>query len=180
MKPLLIALILVVACIVAAPATAQQEEAGVPILKAPYHLPVFTNEYVTVLKIFIPPGRNTGYHIHTEDSVSVNIGPADMTNQNLGSSEVTRNERAQRGRVTYTAYSKDGPRTHKATNVGQTPFHNVSFMFNNNRRERFTPSSRSSEPRYVQVMDNDRVRGWRLVLEPGQSVSPITQMAPGL
>ena len=62
-------------------ALAQNGEVGVPILKAPYHLPVFTNEYVTVLKIFIPPGRNTGYHIHTEDSVSVNIVPADMTNR---------------------------------------------------------------------------------------------------
>ena len=168
------------ACALAAPAMAQNGEAGVPILKAPYHLPVFTNEYVTVLKIFIPPGRNTGYHTHTEDSVSVNIVPADMTNQNLGSSEVTRGERAQRGRVAYTAYSKDGPRTHKATNIGQTPFHNVSFMFSNRQRERFTPSSRANEPRYVQVIDNERVRGWRLVLEPSESVSPITQTAPGL
>ena len=115
-----------------------QTEKGVPIRQAPYHLPAFTNEYVTVLKIFIPPGRNTGYHIHTEDSVSVNVTPADMTNQNLGSSDVTRGERAQRGRVAYTEYTKSGPRTHKATNVGQTPFHNISFMFNNRQRERFT------------------------------------------
>src|SRR5215510_13999584 len=158
MKPLVAALVLVFSCIVALPAIAQNEEAGVPILKAPYHLPVFTNEYVTVLKIFIPPGRNTGYHIHTQDSVSVNIGPADMTNQNLGSSDVTRGERAQRGRAAYTAYGKEGPRTHKATNVGQTPFHNISFVFKNRERERFTPGSRAGEPHYVQVIDNDRVR----------------------
>ena len=180
MKPLLIASILVVACIFAAPATAQQEEAGVPILKAPYHLPVFTNEYVTVLKIFIPPGRNTGYHIHSEDSVSVNIVPADMTNQNLGSSDVTRGERAPRGRAAYTAYGKEGPRTHKATNVGQTPFHNISFILKNRESGRFTPSSRANVPDYVQIMDNERVRGWRLVLEPGQSVAAITQTAPGI
>jgi len=149
-------------------------------LKAPYHIPVFTNEYVTVLKIFIPPGRNTGYHTHTEDSVSVNIVPADMTNQNLGSSEITRGERAPRGRAAYTAYSKEGPRTHKATNIGQTPFHNVSFIFRNRESGRFTPSSRSNVPGYVQIMDNDHVRGWRLVLEPGQSVAAITQTAPGI
>ena len=29
-------------------------------------------------------------------------------------------------------------------------------------------------------MDNERVRGWRLVLEPGQSAAPITQGAPGI
>jgi hypothetical protein len=159
---------------------ALQNETGVPILQAPYHLPVFTNEYVTVLKIFIPPGRNTGYHTHTEDSVSVNMVPADMTNQNLGSSEVTRNERADRGRAAFTAYGKDGPRTHKATNIGQTPFHNVSFIFRNRQPWRFTPSSRVNAPAYVQILDNERVRGWRLALEPGQAVAAITQTAPGL
>jgi len=102
-----------------------------------------------------------------------------MTNQNLGSSEVTRGERAQRGRANYTAYSKGGPRTHKATNVGQTPFHNVSFIFRN-RPGQFIPSARSDTPGYVQIMDNERVRGWRLVLEPGQSAPVISQTAPGL
>jgi hypothetical protein len=180
MKPLLAASLLAFACTLAGPAAAQNEEVGVPIIKAPYHLPVFTNDYVTVLKISIPPGRNTGYHIHTEDSVSVNIVPADMTNQNLGSSEVTRGERAQRGRAAYTRYGKEGPRTHKATNIGQTPFHNVSFIFRNREPGQFTPSSRANVPGYVQIMDNERVRGWRLALEPGQAAAAITQAAPGI
>src|SRR5438093_8417905 len=159
MRSVIAASVLLFVCIFAAPAIAQHEEVGVPIVKAPYHLPVFTNEYVTVLKIDITPGRNTGYHTHTEDSVSVNIVPADMTKQNLGSSEVTRGERAQRGRANYTSYSKGGPRTHKATNVGSTSFHNVSFLFRN-RPGRFTPSARTEAPGYLQIMDNERVRGW--------------------
>jgi hypothetical protein len=179
-RSLLALLVFAFTCNLAAPAMAQNDAVGEPIVKAPYHLPVFTNEFVTVLKIFIPPGRNTGYHTHVEDSVSVNMVPADMTNQNLGSQEVTRNERAQRGRAAYTAYSKEGPRTHKATNVGETPFHNVSFVFRNRESGRFKPSSRADVPGYVQILDNERVRGWRLVLEPGQSVPAITQTAPGL
>ena len=180
MRSLSALLVFAFTCSLAAPATAQNDAVGEPIVKAPYHLPVFTNEFVTVLKIFIPPGRNTGYHTHVEDSVSVNMVPADMTNQNLGSPEVTRNERALRGRAAYTAYSKEGPRTHKATNIGETPFHNVSFIFRNRPGDRFKPSSRADVPGYVQIMDNERVRGWRLVLEPGQSVPAITQTAPGL
>ena len=180
MKPLHTALLLALVSTFVLPAMAQKQDIPEPILKAPYHLPVFTNEYVTVLKIFIPPGRNTGYHTHTEDSVSVNIIPADMTNQNLGSSEVTPNKRAARGRAAYTAYGKDGSRTHKAANVGQTPFHNISFIFRNRDPWRLTASSRTEVPPYVQIMDNERVRGWRLVLEPGQSVAAITQTAPGL
>jgi len=179
-KSLFATLVLAFVCIVTLPVKAQKEGAGEPILKAPYHLPVFTNEFVTVLKIFIPPGRNTGYHTHTDDSVSVNMVPADMTNQNYGSSEVTRNERAQRGRATFTAYGKEGPRTHKATNIGQTPFHNVSFIFRNRQPGKFTLSSRANAPGYMQIMDNDRVRGWRLVLEPGQTAPAIMQTAPGL
>src|SRR5207247_11181765 len=140
---------------------------------------IFTHDYVTVLNIDIPPRRNTGYHTHTEDSVSVNIVPAEMTNQNLGSSEVTRGERAQRGRANYISYSKGGPRTHKATNVGSTPFHNVSFLFRS-RPGRFTPLARTEAPGYLQIMDNERVRGWRLVLEPGQSAAVISQTAPGI
>ena len=180
MKHLFAACLFAFASTLAPPVMAQSEEAGVPILEAPYHLPVFTNPYVTVLKILIPPGRNTGYHRHTEDSVSVNILTADRTNQNLGSTEVTPAEPGQRGRASYTAYSNEGPRTHKASNIGQTPFHNVSFIFSNHEPGQFTPSQRGNVPNYVQIMDNERVRGWRLVLEPGQSAAAIVQTAPGI
>jgi hypothetical protein len=82
--------------------------------------------------------------------------------------------------IAFTAYSKQGPRTHKASNVGATPFHTVSFIFTYPQPGRFTPSSRADVPGYAQIMDNERVRGWRLALEPGQSVAVITQQAPGI
>jgi hypothetical protein len=165
---------------VASPAFAQGEEGAVPIEQAPYHLPVFSNEYVTVLKIEIPPQRDTGYHTHTRDSVSVNIEPADNVNQDLGSSQVVKSARAERGRVQFTAYGAQPPRSHKNTNVGTTPFHNVSFIFKASKPHGFTPSTRADASAYTSVLDNGRVRGWRLVLEPGQSVAAITQQAPGL
>ena len=161
-------------------ATAQTEERGVPILQAPYHLPVFKNEYVTMLNVYVPPGRNTGYHTHTTDSVSVNIEVADMTNQNLSDPQAGPARRSRRGEPSFTAYSKQPPRTHKASNVGTTPFHNVSFIFAYPQPRRFTPSSRADASGYKQIMDNERVRGWQLVLEPGQSVTAITQQAPGI
>jgi hypothetical protein len=78
---------------------AQEEERAVPILQAPFHLPVFRNEYITLLNVNVPPGKTTGYHIHTGDSVSVNIGAADMTNQDFGSSVVSPPGRGEPGRV---------------------------------------------------------------------------------
>ena len=100
------------------PSIAQDEGPAAPIEKAPYHLPVFKNEYVTVLKINLPPHRNTGFHIHTTDSVSVNIEEAEMANQLPGEKPTPRVPSA--GRPNFTAYSKQEPRGHEASNMGET------------------------------------------------------------
>src|SRR5256712_11246896 len=73
----------------AQPAVAQVEEKPVPMDKAPFHIPIFQNDYIILLNVNIPPGRNTGYHTHYADSVSVNLMPASQTNQNYGSNEVS-------------------------------------------------------------------------------------------
>ena len=44
---------------------------------------------------------------------------------------------------------------------------------------RFSPGLREGAG-YTQIIDNERVRAWRLVLEPGQTAAAITQNAPGL
>jgi len=142
MKHLFSASLAALACALAQPAFAQ-EERGVPILQAPYHLPVFKNEYVTLLNVYVPPGRNTGYHTHTTDSVSVNVEEAETTNQNLGDAQPGPARRSRRGEPSFTAYSKQPARTHKASNVGTPPFHNVSFIFAYPTPGRFTPGTRA-------------------------------------
>jgi hypothetical protein len=170
----------IAACVFARAVPAQDVEKPVPIVKAPYHRPVFTNQYVTLLDVYIPPGRNTGYHIHSQDSVSVSISPARQTNQVYGSVKVDPpGAGGEAGRVTFTPYYKDGTRTHKATNVDSIPFHNVSFLLNSRVPYKTTPSTRNV-PGYTQIMDNERVRAWRVALEPGESTGRITQTAPGL
>jgi len=118
---------------------------------------VFKNEYVTVLKIDLPPHRNTGFNVHTTDSVSVNIEEAEMANQLPGEKQ-TPPQHSKRGQANFTAYSKQGPRTHKASNLGETAFHNVSFLFNHAQPGRFSPSSRSGVFGYTEIMDNERLR----------------------
>ena len=83
------------------------------------------------------------------------------------------------GEGTYT-YTANGNYTHKATNVGPTPFHNVSFILTNPRASGRTVSNRADAAGFTQVMDNARVRAWRVVLEPGEETGQITQTAPGL
>ncbi len=158
---------------------AQDTGMALPLEQAPYHLPVFANEHVLVLKIEIPPGGDTGYHTHVRDSVSVSIEAPDVVNQEAGQAPGPRT-RGEPGRVTYVAYSKDPPRTHKNLNVGTTPFRNVSFIFQTPGPRGLTPSSRADVPAYAQVLDNDRVRGWRLALEPGASAAAVRQLSPGI
>jgi hypothetical protein len=183
MKHLVSASVMAVACALAHPAWAQLEDKPVPMDKAPFHIPVFQNDYIILLNVNIPPGRNTGYHIHYADSVSVNLMPASQTNQNYGSNEVSKpgtGGDGAPGRATFTNVTKDGPRTHKASNVGPTPFHNISFIFKKPGPAGNTVSDRSGVNGYTQIMDNARLRAWRVALEPGQSTGQITQTAPGL
>jgi hypothetical protein len=180
MKHLAGASLLALVATLVPPAMAQPKEVPVPIVKAPYHRPVFTNQYLTLLDVYIPPGRNTGYHIHSQDSVSVNISVAQQTNQNYGSDVINPpGPGGDAGRVTFFPYVKEGMRTHKANNIGKTPFHNISFLLTSPTPYKTTVSTRNV-PGYTQVMDNERVRGWRVKLEPGQSTGQITQTAPGI
>ena len=174
----------VLACALAWPAAAQLEDKPVPMDKAPFHIPVFENDYIILLNVNIPPGRNTGYHTHYADSVSVNLTPASQTNQNFGSSDVSPPGAAagegEPGRATFTDVTKNGPRTHKATNVGPTPFHNISFILKPRAAGGPAVSDRAGVQGYTQVMDNARLRAWRIILKPGEATAQVTQRAPGL
>ena len=165
------------ALILALPAAAQVEAPAVPVEKAAFHVPVFRNEHVMLVNVYIPPGRAAGYHIHSLDQISVLVADAEMSGQVLGG-EPTPSRRGRRGNVNFTAYSKKAV-THKTANIGTTPFHNVVIALLQPSGGRFTPGSRDAAA-YHQVMDNERVRGWRLLLDPGQSAPAITQSGPGL
>src|SRR5258708_12970320 len=164
MRHVISGFLIVLSCALAQPGSAQRasaplEDKPVPMDKAPFHIPVFSNDYLILLNVNIPPGRNTGYHIHYADSVSVNLTPASQTNQNYGSSEVsapgTGGEGAP-GRTTFTNVTKDGPRTHKATNVGPTPFHHISFILKNRGPAETTAPHPSDVPGSPQITHNPR------------------------
>jgi hypothetical protein len=177
MRHLLEAALIVSTLAFAQAATAQDEGPPVPVDKVSYHVPVFRNDYVTVLRVNIPAKRSAGYHIHSSDQISVLVEEADQFAQVLGG-EPTPPRRTPRGSVTFTAFSKKSV-THRVNNVGATAFHNIVIALSNPQPKGFTPAARDVAG-YTQLFDNERVRGWRLVLEPGQSAAAITQKAPGL
>jgi hypothetical protein len=151
----------------------------VPVEKAPFHVPMFGNEFVTMLNANIPAGRTASYHKHSLDMISVVVESAKTRTQVLGETPIEAQTPSPAGAVNYNSYSKN-PKIHQVTNIDSKPFHVVGFEFIYEGPRRFSPSFRVEVPAYQTVVDNERVRGWRLVLEPDQSVSAFTQKAPGV
>jgi hypothetical protein len=154
------------------------DETAVPMSEASFHLPVFQNDLVRLYNVKFPSGGNSGYHIHSADLLTVIVEDSDTVGQVLGRPPNAVGH-APRGNVGFQKVDKPGL-IHTVTNVGLTPFHLIAVELLYPEHGRFSPFSRAEVPGYVQVLDNDRVRGWRIVLEAGQSVAAITQRAPGI
>lgn len=142
-------------------------------------MPTFRNKFVSMLNANIAAGKTASYHKHSLDMISVVVEWARTRNQVLGENPVEAQTPPPAGTVNYNGYTKN-PRTHQVTNVDSKPLHIVAFEIVYGEPGRFSPSSRVEVPDYKTVLDNERVRGWRLLLEPGQSVPAITQSAPGV
>src|ERR1700730_11058143 len=65
---------------------ADEADAPVPVQSASYHVPLFRNEYVTFLRVYIPAHRETNYHIHNHDLITVVVEehPPEAYSQKLG------------------------------------------------------------------------------------------------
>jgi len=150
--------------------------ASIPVEQAPYHVPAFHNELVTVLNVLIPPQRTSGYHRHSLDSVGVLLSDTDRTGQVLGA-DATVTARRARGSANFTSYSRE-PVVHTVTVTGDAPFHNIVVELMYPEPGRFMAGTRGAD--YAVILDNERVRVWRLALEPGQAAAAITQTAPGV
>ena len=113
--------------------------------------------------VSVPAGRSTTYHSHNQDLFFVITSGAKIKNQPFGKDPVDLDFKL--GNVYFAPYTKN-PGVHQITNVEEkNPLRLLGLGIVQPDAGRFTPSIRAAK--YEVVMDNDRVRAWRLKLAPG-------------
>jgi mannose-6-phosphate isomerase-like protein (cupin superfamily) len=153
-------------------------EAIPPVEQASFHQLMFANEDIAVLNNLYQPGGDSGWHAHYRDLFYVVIQSQPQSSQRPGN-PLAPSPVAPVGAAGYSPVGSE-PRVHRVVNgdkgISQfivvelrrpTPLGNV------------TPS-REAAPQYMQIVDNPRMRAWRLILEPGQSVPAISQGGNGV
>jgi hypothetical protein len=147
----------------------------VPVTKAAFHLFTFQNENMALESVTLPPGRSTGYHSHDQDLVFVITAGAKILNQVLNKEPVELEFKL--GEVRFGPYTKT-PGVHQIINLEKDKtMRLLAVAIVNPEAGRYTVSTRPAK--YDVVLDNDRVRAWRLKLNPGDSAPVIQQTAPG-
>ena len=148
------------------PLGALMAQQTVPVDHESKHHLEFANSHTRIFDVVVPAGDSTLYHVHAHDYVYVTFGASQLEAQPLGGA-ITPLPLAD-GEVRYTK----GPITHRVINRATMPFHNLTI-------EVLDPVGVPLAPRTAgdSVLENDRVRVTRLVLEPGGSVQ--RQAHPG-
>lgn len=94
---------------------------GVEAAEEPHHHQIIDNLRVRALEVEVPPHEATLLHRHDKDYVYVVLGAADITNAVVGKPEVKAHL------VDSAVNFVEGPISHIATNVGNTPFRNFTL-----------------------------------------------------
>jgi hypothetical protein len=147
-----------------------------PIERAPFHLPVFHNDAVAMIDVVLPAGRETSWHRHSRDFLFVVVRDGDLILQNWGESPKPL-VHWPRGFAGFGAFSKESL-VHRGENIGAGAIRLVGFEFLDPTPKGRTLSARP--PAYAQIIDNERLRGWRLTLKPGETAPAFEQTAPAV
>lgn len=160
-------------------AFAQQpsSETAVPVEHASFHQLIFADEDVAILNNLYPPGGDSGFHAHYRDIFYVVIQGSQSSTQNLGK-PLTAGPMVPAGTAGYGVIGTEV--IHRVVNGDKSTFQIIVVeMRRKNPLGKAIPS-RDAAPQYAQILDNPRLRAWRLILMPGQSVPAISQAYKGV
>jgi quercetin dioxygenase-like cupin family protein len=172
MKVLLITLSVLVIIPIAAISQSNSAQNPVEIKGEPRHHPKFENEFVKIWDVTVPGGDATLWHAHRNDNVVVTLAPAKLHIETLGRDPVDAEWKYGEVRFSPATY------IHRAANIGPTAFHNLTIELL--KPANANPPVLAKEGDREPVVENDRVRVFRVTLEPGESTPVHTHPLPGL
>lgn len=144
----------------------------VPVEMAPFHTVPTGNRFADVISARIPPGKVGSWHRHAKDFAQIWMGVSETETTILGGKPVRFTSRKV-GQTAFSNYASQ-PLVHNVSNVGDAEFHVMGIQLKD-----FAPDGHVLEQRpkpYESVMNNERLVGWRLTLEPGQTAPSIRQV----
>ena len=159
-------------------ASAADKDVAVLAKDEPRHRPKLENDYVRVLDVEIPAGYQTLFHTHDLNYTYLMVNSALLQNEIPGKPG-TVEIKIPAGLVGYYRAS-EGAYTHRFTNIGGDTFRAIGIEL---MRPAPSPTVTASLPEstgYATVLDNERVRAYRVVLEPGQSTPAVTLPGPSI
>ena len=140
-----------------------------------HHHPKFENEFVRVWDVTVPAGEATLWHVHRNDNVVVTLGDSNLRLETVTGPPSEAQWKSGEVRFAKATY------THRAMNVGTTAFHNFTIELLKPTNFVADPSALSAdEAGRTPFLENDRVRVYRLSLQPGESQAMHTHPLPGL
>lgn len=146
-------------------------QSPVAVSDEPRHHLKFENQYTKVFDVVVPPGDATLFHTHSNDYVFISIGAADLNAQVMGADAAPLPLKDGETRFT------KAPIIHRIENKGAAPFRNITIEI---LRSSGAPDSIEEIAGHTVVIDNERVRVERLILEPGQTTGLHKHTLPGL
>ncbi|MEP7269969.1 MAG: hypothetical protein ABI882_00615 [Acidobacteriota bacterium] len=141
------------------------QPAIVPVGQEPRHHVKFQNRYVRVIDAIIPPGNVTLFHTHSADNIPVAIDGGDLRTVLVGSSDPPSNSTVERGRTWWApaAYS------HQITNTGKNTVRFIDAEILASPGPVADAPSLAEIPGHSLLFENERVRVYRIILQPGQT-----------
>jgi hypothetical protein len=156
---------------------AQSQQTAVPVEQEPRHRIVFQNQYVRIYDALIPPGDITLFHTHSFDNVSTTVSGGKLREEIPGKAPTERVPRT--GNIGF-AKGTNSPYTHRLENIGTTPLRFVVAEVHASSASPGPPAALDAVSGHKLVVENDRVKVYRVSIDPKQATGFRSRTLPWL
>ena len=168
---------ILLACLllVSQPLFAQTPQTVVPVEQEPLHRVVFHNKNVRIYDAEFSPGAICLFHKHSFDSVTIAASGGTGMNEILG---LTPQQFDVPTGAAWFTKGTNSPYTHRIQNVGKTPLRFIAVEVLASASPPGVPAVLDAVPGHSLIVENDRVKVYRVSVDPKQSTGPRSRTSP--